>query len=697
LEQAVSADPNDAFAHFRNGVALAQAGRLGEATDSFRRAIELAPDFAEAHNLLGAALGALGQLDLAEASCRQAVRVKPTLAEAHLNLGTVLARQDQLDDAITCFRRATQLKPNMPEPYNNLASVLIRLNRFDEAEACCRQAVQLRPGFAEAHNTLAAALAAQGNLGDAEACCRRALALRGDFAEAHSNLGNVLEMSGRLEEAAIACRRALQLRPGFADATNNLASILARLGEVDEANQCYVDAQRANPDQMLWRLSAASVCSTVFADNEAIDAYRAGLLDELHRFAQANHSFDVAAVQSMGSRPSFNLQFHGRDDRPIREAYARIYSDRFPHEPGHGSGGRPRIGFVVTDRHEKGFVKGLGGVLERLDHDPFDLIVIGSHRGRPLLRNGIRNESVQVIEVPAPIDQAAGAIRDGRFDLLYYWEVGTDNLNYFLPLFRLAPVQCTSWGIQVTSGIDTVDHYISSQLIEPEGAAAQYTENLVLAESLLTYRPRVTAGAPAKNREHFGASPSQHLFVCAQQLGKFHPDFDPLLAGILRHDPLAIVVATEDLHGGRNADRLRQRFAKTMGDVADRIQFIPFLAPQDYLSLIAAADVLLDPLHFGGVNTTYDGLSLSKPIVTMPSQFQRGRYTLACYKKMGVSECIAEDPDDYVEIAVRLGTDADFRAHVSNRIRQTSDVLFEDRQAVDAHARIFRELIERAV
>ena len=129
--------------------------------------------------------------------------------------------------------------------------------------------------------------------------------------------------------------------------------------------------------------------------------------------------------------------------------------------------------------------------------------------------------------------------------------------------------------------------------------------------------------------------------------------------------------------------------------MTDKTMTIPAVVSRRLVRERAAADVLLDPLHFGGVNTTYDGLSLHKPIVTLPSQFQRGRYTLACYKKMGMSECVAENPTHYVDLAVRLGTDAEFRDHVSRRIRQTSDVLFEDQQAVDEHARIFRELIAR--
>ena len=228
--------------------------------------------------------------------------------------------------------------------------------------------------------------------------------------------------------------------------------------------------------------------------------------------------------------------------------------------------------------------------------------------------------------MPMPFDGIVKTIREAQCDLIYYWEVGTDAINYFLPFFGLAPVQCTSWGVQVTSGIAQINYYLSSELVEPPDANNHYTETLLLAKTLLTYQYRTALPESVKKREDFGFSSNQHLYVCAQHLGKFHPDFDAIIAAILRRDNLGVMVITEDRYR-HAAKQLRSRFARRMADVTERIVFLPRQSRPDYLSLMAAADVLLDPPYFGGVNTTYDGISLAKPIVTMPSRFHRGRYT----------------------------------------------------------------------
>ena len=130
--------------------------------------------------------------------------------------------------------------------------------------------------------------------------------------------------------------------------------------------------------------------------------------------------------------------------------------------------------------------------------------------------------------------------------------------------------------------------------------------------------------------------------------------------------------------------------------MAARVLFVARKPYEDYLSLIAAADVVLDPFPYGGATTTYDALSLGKPIVTLPSQYQRGRYTLGCYEKIEVLDCVASSPDQYVELACRLGTDRDWREAVMERIGATAHLLFEDIETVRQYERFFEQAVEAA-
>ncbi len=307
----------------------------------------------------------------------------------------------------------------------------------------------------------------------------------------------------------------------------------------------------------------------------------------------------------------------------------------------------------------------------------------------------MRNDSISLLPIPYQFSLAVESIRAAGFDVLYHWETGTDVTNYFLPFCRLAPVQFVSFGNSETSGIAAIDYFITSSMLEPALAAEHYTEKLLPLNGLLSCHSRVSLSGNCRDRESFGYASDQHLYVCAQKLQKIHPEFDHIIAGILRRDSRGVVVIVEDEYQTAG-ESLRRRFRSSMPDVADRVIFQSRLEFSDYLNLLAIADVLLDPLHYGGGMTMYDALSLDRPVVTLPGQFARGRYALGFYRKMEMTALIADSPENYVEIAVRLVTESDFRVTVEADIRERSPIIFDDGSIVAEHQQLFENLLTQA-
>ena len=107
---------------------------------------------------------------------------------------------------------------------------------------------------------------------------------------------------------------------------------------------------------------------------------------------------------------------------------------------------------------------------------------------------------------------------------------------------------------------------------------------------------------------------------------------------------------------------------------------------------------MLDPLHFNGMNSSLEAFSVGLPIVTLPTPLQRGRHTRAMYLRMGITDCIAEDTSAYIDLAVRLGTDAAFNASMRARILERNPVLYEDPRVPQEFERFFLEsLRERGI
>ena len=140
------------FSNF--GVILKDLGKLKEAENCYRKAIELKPTFAEAHLNLGTILKDIGNLQEAEVFTRKAIELKPDLAEAHSNLGTILKDLGNLQEAEIFARKAIELNSNFADAHSNLGSVLIDLGNLQEAELSLQKAIELKPNFAKAYYSL---------------------------------------------------------------------------------------------------------------------------------------------------------------------------------------------------------------------------------------------------------------------------------------------------------------------------------------------------------------------------------------------------------------------------------------------------------------------------------------------------------------------------------------------------------------
>ena len=135
------------------------------------------------------------------------------------------------------------------------------------------------------------------------------------------------------------------------------------------------------------------------------------------------------------------------------------------------------------------------------------------------------------------------------------------------------------------------------------------------------------------------------------------------------------------------------RLQRASSNIERRTQFLPKLSREDFLRLSATADVLLDTIHFCGGNTSYEAFAMGTPVVTMPGELLRGRLTHAMYQQLELPELSVNSPAAYVELAVKLGMNRDYRQHIRGEIAQRSGVLFEDHAMLREYENFFRQAV----
>lgn len=681
-------------ATLQQAVALHQAGKLAEAEAAYRRILRGGPQ-ADALHYLGMIEHARGDAAGAIGRMREAVKLAPGRALFHSNLGAVLHEAGRNAEAETALRRALELDRGCARAWNNLGNVLRAEARLQEAEDCYRRMLALDPNSPETLNNLGGLLYELGRLEEAEACLRKALALRPAYLKSCFNLGRVLQAAERFEESEAWFRKTLGLDPGFAPAWNSLGDSLKEQGAVDEALACYGRARGLSQDPGLrWRM--ATLLPVVALSRHDQLFWRERFESGVEELAAAG--LKLADPLAQGGAQSFYLPYHGLNDRPLLEKLAAFYRQACPNlewrapdlDASRRRGGRIRIGVAskYLCRHTIG--KLYRGLIERLSREQFEVILFQRSRQDPVAEALARSADKAVL-LGGSLDAMRRQVAAEKLDVLLYPDVGMDPALYFLAFARLARLQCASWGHPVTSGLESIDCFLSSQGLETAGAEEHYTERLVRLPRLPVYyhRPPVVR----RGREAFGLEAGWNLYLCPQTLFKLHPDFDAVAGEILRRDEHGRLVLIEGACRHWTT-LLRERFRRAYPEEWERLVFLPYLAEEDFLGLLEAAAVVLDPFPFGGGNTTYEAFAAGTPIVTWPGQFLRGRVTGACYRQMGIEEGIVSSAGEYVETAVRLARDRDWREHLSGRIRERSHQLYEDAAAVRAMERFFEQELE---
>ncbi|XP_022839387.1 Glycosyl transferase, family 1, partial [Ostreococcus tauri] len=298
------------------------------------------------------------------------------------------------------------------------------------------------------------------------------------------------------------------------------------------------------------------------------------------------------------------------------------------------------------------------------------------------------------------LDANRKKIEARKFDVLLYLDLHMTGEMHDYAMAKLAPVQITTHGHPVTSGIPELimDYFLSWDLAElPDKVRAQtfYTEKLLLIKSNKQaweyFVPRtkdevslIKGHAPFSQftRENIDFIPDEGMrklsvegatwYFCPQAAFKYHVTFDRILGEIQKRDSSAVIILMqltsdnlEDLHA-----KVIERLSTHGGVDLDRVVFIPRMKHYQLMAMYKFSDVVLDSVYFGGDTTTREAFEVGSPVVTLPGKTIGQRWTQAYYKVMGISDYIVDTADEYVSVATKFANaDSETKRRARERIK----------------------------
>jgi predicted O-linked N-acetylglucosamine transferase (SPINDLY family) len=128
-------------------------------------------------------------------------------------------------------------------------------------------------------------------------------------------------------------------------------------------------------------------------------------------------------------------------------------------------------------------------------------------------------------------------------------------------------------------------------------------------------------------------------------------------ARILRSDVTSRLMIKNQLIDDASVRRmLLQKFA-SHGITPDRISLLGSTSREEHLAAYAGVDICLDPFPQGGGVSTWEALHMGVPVVTKLGNAVASRLGGAILSAIGMTDWVAADDDEYVEIALRSTAD----------------------------------------
>lgn len=590
----------------------------------------------EALNQRGLDLKNCGELLAAEQQFRLALQRDATFLPALGNLAVVLRLLGRSGEALPLLEQLVRRAPTMGNAHYSLGNVYADLRRYAEAIASFRRAIGLNPQAGEYWVNLGNAHLARHEREDALNCFRQAAARRPDLYEAQYGLAREACYQSFIGEGLAAAEWALAIDPRQAPVHATYGALLRDIGLGGQAAARYRQAMALDPDEFGYFDGLLMVLTYLGGDEHAWFA-------EHRRYASLRETVPMLPPVVPATR-----------------------GDRAP----------LRIGYVSGDFRAHSMAYFTWPLFRHHDRQRFTLYgyFTGAQADTETARFAATFDHWRDV---AELDDTvlAEQIRNDGIDILI--DLSSHTIGGRLGVFarRPAPVQVTWLGYAATTGLSRIDWRLTDAVMDPPGTTeSTHSERLFRLEGCsYCFSPSPNCPEPGPLPALAGAGLTLASFANS---AKLNDETIALWARVLAALPDARLRLF--VYGGDEppiADLARRRFG-AHGIDPRRIEPFGKRTFFEFLRLHHEVDLALDPMSFSGVTTTAYTLWMGVPVVTLPGQLSITRASASLLTAVGLSDFVARDVDDYIDIVRRAATEparlAALRSGMRDRLASSS-------------------------
>ncbi|AFY68133.1 glycosyltransferase [Geitlerinema sp. PCC 7407] len=297
-------------------------------------------------------------------------------------------------------------------------------------------------------------------------------------------------------------------------------------------------------------------------------------------------------------------------------------------------------------------------------------------------------------QLPADLQSQVQMIRDDDLDLLLFASNITAVTNQVtsLALHRLARIQLTSVASVVTTGMKSIDYYLSSEFTDPSPSAEDHYREILIklpgTVHCFSYGTEIASSSLVVTRQDLGIKDEQVVFCSGANFFKITPALLQSWLEILQNVPNSLLLLMPFGPNWSNAypkgyfqKYLQNAFVEAGLSKDQFLVLDPDPVPNraDVKQYFKLADIYLDSYPFAGTTSLIEPLEVNLPIVTRVGEYFRGAMGAGILRALGLVQMVAADEAEYVRKAIALGTDPSLnqqcRQQIASAMRSNPAVL----------------------
>jgi predicted O-linked N-acetylglucosamine transferase (SPINDLY family) len=617
LRRVLLVDPQSVAARYALGVTLSALQQENEALACYDNLIALKPDFVDAHLNRGKLLSRLGRFVEAIVSYDNAIAIDPQHLDALINKGEALHHLGRLTDAITCYNRILTVKPTHLAALIDRGCAFKDLGRASEAIAEFNLALAIAPDNATILINRGETLLFLKRNFEALEDFDRVISINPRLALGWLGRANVLMMSKKVNEALEACQRAVAIEPNSTKALTQIGQCHALLGNAETAVSFFDRALAIKPDDdiaLVSRIFSLDFCSGGYA---------------LHQAARSEWWRQIGSKISAEHPPH-----HQNDLDPAR---------------------RLVVGYVSGDFRHHSAAYSFRPVLENHDKSRFEVICYSTSPIDDDVTVSFRHISDRWRDVLQwSDDQLADCIRADKVDILIDLCGHTRGNRLRIFARKPAPIQVSAWGHASGTGLPTIDYLFADPVLVPSEVRHFFAERIYDLPCAIIIEPPPEGLRASEPPVTSNGYVTYGVFTRASRLSNA---VLKVWARILRSDVTSRLIIKDSL---LNDVSIQARLLENLAAheiTSDRISLMGPTSREEHLAAYRHVDICLDPFPHGGGVSTWESLHMGVPVVTKMGVSMSSRIGGAFMSAIDMSDWIATDEDQYVDIALRSSPD----------------------------------------